>query len=108
MEWPVRVTSRRFNASITSPLRGGRVGVRVRRAEVWENLEEVSMRLEPIGRDLAVREHGEAVCDDVVGEQAAVRVPAGLGGVEAQHVGQNPLGIDQGSGFCAGIAPDVL
>ena len=66
------------------------------------------MRLEPVGRNLAVGEHGQAVRHDVVGEQAAVGVAAGLGGVEAQHVGQDPLGIDQGSGLCPGVAPDVL
>ena len=34
--------------------RGGRIGVRVRCAEVWEPREEVSVRPEPVGRDLAL------------------------------------------------------
>jgi hypothetical protein len=36
------------------PLRRGRVWVRVWRAEVGESLEQVSMRLEPVGGDLAL------------------------------------------------------
>lgn len=37
-----------------APLRRGRVGVRVRCAEVGETLEQVSVRLEPVGGDLAL------------------------------------------------------
>jgi hypothetical protein len=35
----------------------GRVRVTVRRPQVWENREEVGVRLEPVGWDLALREH---------------------------------------------------
>lgn len=41
-----------------APLRGGRVWVRVRCAEVWETREEVGVRPEPVGGDLALGEHG--------------------------------------------------
>ena len=44
----------------------------------------------------------------MVGEEAAVGVAPGFGGVEAQHVGQHPLPVDQGPGFVGGIAPHVL
>lgn len=92
----------------TSPLRGGRIGVRVGRAQVGETLEEVGVRPEPVWRDFALGEHGQPVRDNVVREQAAVGVPAGLGGVEAQHVGQDLLGIDHSSGLFPGVAPHVL
>lgn len=82
--------------------------MRVRGAEVGEPREQVSVGLEPVGRDLALGEHAQAVRDDVVGEQAAVEVAAGLGGVEAQHVGQDAFCIDQGFGLCRGVAPDVF
>ena len=65
------------------------------------------MRPEPVERDLALREHGQTMRDYVIGEQPSVRVTARLAGLEAQHVGQYPLGIDHGSGLFSRVAFDV-
>ena len=61
------------------------------------------MRPEAGRRDVALGEEGEAVIDDVIGEDAAVGVLGGLRRVEAQHVGQNAVGVDRGDGFLASV-----
>ena len=69
------------------PYSGGGSGVRVRRAEVRELLENVGVRLEAGGGNIALGEEGEAMIDDVVGKNAAVGILRGLRRIEAQHVG---------------------
>jgi len=66
------------------------------------------VRAEPVGRDLALREHGQTMRDYVVGKPPSDRVTARLAGLAAQHVGQDPLGIDHGSRLFSGVASDVL
>ena len=74
-------------------------------AKVRKYLEEVCVWLKPVRGDFAVGKHGQTVRHDMIGEQAAVGVAAGLAGGKTQHVGQNLCGIDQGQGRLAGVAP---
>src|SRR5208337_4182578 len=78
--------------------------LRMRRSEVWELVESVGVRLETVGRDVALRQEGEAVIDDVVGENPAVGILRGLRRIERQHVGQKAVGVDRRNRFLAGVA----
>src|SRR6266446_5847372 len=75
----------------------------MRRADVRELLENVGVRLEAIGGNFALGEEGEPVIDHIVGKNAAVGVLRGLGRIEAQHIGQDPILIDRGDCFFAGV-----
>ena len=75
----------------------------MRRANVWELLENVGMRLELGGGNISLREEGEAVIDDVVRKHATVGILCGLRRIEAQHVGQKAIGLDRGDCFLAGV-----
>jgi hypothetical protein len=61
------------------------------------------VRLEAIGGNFALGEEGEAVIDHIVAKNAAIGVFRGLGRIEAQHIGQDPILIDRGDCFLAGV-----
>ena len=65
------------------------------------------MRFKAAGRTLVLGEETEAVIDHIVGEDAAVRIPRGLRMIEAQHVGQDAVGVDRGDRFFAGVVAGV-
>ena len=75
----------------------------MRCAEVWENREDVGVRLEAGGGNIALGEEGEAMIDDVVSKNTAVWILRGLQRIEAQHVGQNAVSVDRGDCFFAGV-----
>src|SRR5262245_40451535 len=76
---------------------------RMRRAYVWELLQDVGVGLEARGRTLIFRQNGNAVIDHVVGEDPAVGILRGLRWIEAQHVGKCALLVDGGNGFLARV-----
>src|SRR5207249_1570215 len=96
-------TQRNHSGGVLAPLRGSRIGLPVRRAEVRELRENVGVRLETGGGNLALGEEGEAVIDDVIGKNAAVGILRGLRRIEAQHVGQKAVSVDRGDCFFAGV-----
>src|SRR3954471_4137055 len=75
----------------------------MRRADIWELLENIGVRLEAVGGNIALGEEGEAGIDHIVSEAAAVGVLRGLGSVERQHVGQDAILVDRGDGFFVGV-----
>lgn len=77
--------------------------LRMRRANVRELLENVSVRLEAGGGNIAFGEEGEAMLDDVVSKNATIWILSGLRRSEAQHVGQNAVCIDSSDCFFAGV-----
>jgi hypothetical protein len=46
----------------------------MRRTEVRKLVESVCVRLKPVGRDVTLGQESEAVIDDIVSEDAAIRV----------------------------------
>src|SRR5580658_5760165 len=76
----------------------------MRSAEVRKYLEHVGVRLEAARRARLLGEAGEAIVDDVVGENSSIGILRGLRRIEAQHVGQNALGVDRGDCFFARVA----
>jgi hypothetical protein len=40
--------------------------------EVREPPQQIAVRLEPVGRDLALGDEGQSMCDDVVGKETPV------------------------------------
>src|ERR1019366_2282919 len=76
---------------------------RMRRADVRELLEKVGVRLKAVGWDFTLGEEGEAMIDDVVGKNPAVGILRGLRRIEAQHVGQEAVGVDRGDCFLTGV-----
>src|SRR4030088_1188375 len=80
-------TSRASRGPLGDPLsRVYRFVLLVREAEVREILQEVVVRLEARGRDLAVAEPGESHAIDVVGGDAAVGVGGRPGAVVLEDV----------------------
>src|SRR5260370_30418238 len=79
----------------------------MRRADIRELLEYVGVRLQAVGRDFTLGEEGEAVIDDVVGENAPVGKLRGLRRIETEHVGQDAVLIDRGDRFLAGVVAGV-
>ncbi len=75
----------------------------MRRANVRELLENVSVRLEASGGNIALGEEGEAMIDDVVSKNATVWILSGLQRIEAQHVRQNAVSVDRSDCFFAGV-----
>ncbi len=75
----------------------------MRRANVRELLENVGVRLEAGGGNIALGEEGEAMIDDVVRKNAAVWILSGLRRIKAQHVRQNAVSIDRSDRFFAGV-----
>ena len=79
----------------------------VRRAQVREHLQSVGVRAQSRRRTVALGEERQPVVDDVVGEDAAVRVFRRLGRIERQHVGQRAFVVDGFDGFFARVAAGV-
>ena len=75
----------------------------MRRTNIRELLENVGMRLEASGGNIALGEEGEAMIDDIVSKNAAVWILCGLRRIEAQHVGQNAVSVDRSDCFFAGV-----
>src|SRR5690348_6605019 len=73
-------------AGPTHPFRSGTALLGIGRAEVGEFGQQVVVRLEARGGNLAVGQPGEAHAVDVVGGDAAVGVGGGLGPVVVQDV----------------------
>ena len=80
-------TDRKTGAPLARPFFCARDLLRVRRSEIGELFQSVGMRLQPIRRDVALREKGQPEIDDIVGEGAAIGIARGLGWIEAQHIG---------------------
>ncbi len=85
------------------PLLGVLAGLRVRRAEVRELLENVGVRLEAGGGNIAFGEEGEAMINDVVSKNAPIWILGRPRRIEAQHVRQNAVSIDRRDRFFAGV-----
>ncbi len=79
----------------------------MRRANVRELVENVSVRLEAAGGNIALGEEGEAMINDVVSKNAAVWILGGLQRIEAQHVRQNAVSVDRSDCFFAGVIARV-
>src|SRR5262245_22326864 len=78
---------------------------RMRRAEVWELLQNVGVGLEAGGGTLIFRQEADAILDYVVSEAAAVWVLGGFRRIETQHVGKCTLPVDRGDCFLARVVP---
>src|SRR5258708_8488477 len=88
------LAARRDRASALSSSGSGlmrRAGFRrlgIGRAEEGELGQVVVVWFEAVGGDLSLGEPGEAVAEDVVGEDPAVRIGGRLGAVVAKDVGE--------------------
>ena len=79
----------------------------MRCAEVRKLLEQIGVRLKPVGRNLPLGDEGQAMRYDVVGQNATVRIPGGFRGVVSHHVRQELLRVDRGDGFFPGVISSV-
>ena len=75
----------------------------MRRAQIWEHLQDVGVRLEARGRALIFRQEGETIVDHVVSEDPAVWIFGGFRRVKTQHVGKRALLVDRGNRFLARV-----